>query len=254
MNIQISYYLNKLTGEVLGSREKRKLDKELLMDKSLFQVLKGVHPVIFVRMDENDDYEGLAVEKNSLTVEKLENLGKQGYSLSENYQPNADVPRQFGICANCLKKVDEILSYSQINLDEIENYFELRRKEVRYFEVVTCSCGNDTKYTKLHRNFKSIDDIEGLDELIVNQVIEVEEKDPLLLEQKITEVLVEKIYDLEKVKATFDLNNHEDFDVLKKLLKHHDYLRLGNIKFKRINNYFQSKEIEKKYKVKQRLL
>lgn len=243
-----SFYLNKLTGEVFGAREKRKFDREVLSDKAMFQTLKAHKPVVFVKTDENGDYKGKAIEFRDTTLEILKKLSEEGYGLNENFKPNLDLARQFKVCLHCLKKINYENSYSQINLDELRDYYELKRLEFRYYNISQCkSCKKTTRTTHYITSFHSLTQLSNLKEVIVDEKIKTDARDNIAKKEKVSEIIVGKTYDISVVEGIDNIENHE---AIKTLLKYKDFKSIEYIKFKRVNNYFTSKEFEKKYKVK----
>lgn len=248
MLIKVPMYLNKLTGEIVTSKDKQKYDAELLRDKSLFQVMQaGFKPIVFVKENEDFEFEGEVVDLSELTSAKLQKLSSEGFSLSENHAPNSDIPRQFKVCAHCLKPIKSKKAVIRVNLDKIHDYFAYNRRELEYETVLNCECGGQTTIKKYQKNFTHTDEIK-VDEVVVEQVIELEETDALKKEQ-IEQVLVGRIFDIKELEDVNDLENHE---LIKTLMKYKDAKKIGYIKFKRFTNFFKSKDFEEKYNVKER--
>lgn len=253
LDVKIDLYLNRLTGELFGSREKRKYDADTLKDKNFFQVLKVKRPFVFIREDENGDYEAKAIEIEDFSEASLKELREGKYSLSENHSPNSDVVRNYNVCQHCLNKLDDTSIVNQINLDTYFDYVILKKNELLYFQNKTCStCGEKTKVIIYHKG-RGLNDLTELNiqEVIVDDIFEVNESDKLFLEANVTEILAGKLYSIETMP---NINNVSDHDAIKKLLKYKDFKRIEYVKFKKFNNFIKNKSIEKKYNVRKKYI
>ena len=249
MVIKVPIYLNKFTGEIVTSKNKSKYDATLLRDKSLFQVMQaGFKPIIFVKENEDFEYEGKVVDLSELNSTTLKKLSEEGYSLSENHSPNSDIPRQFKVCSHCLKSLKTKGGITRVNLDKIHDYFSFNRRELEYDTVLKCECGGQTTIKKFHKDFKHTDDIK-VSEVIVEQIVELEETDDLKRQQQIEQIMVGRIFDINELEDVNDLENHE---IIKTLMKYKDAKKIGYLKFKRFTNFFKSKEFEEKYNIRER--
>lgn len=253
MDIKIDLYFNKLTGEILGSREKRKFSKEVLMNKEYFQVLKVMRPFIFVKENSNGDLEAKAIEIEEFNYNILNQLKNDGYSISENHSPNSEVIRQYKTCQHCLSDISKSDKTNQINLEQYNDYIELKKNELIYFSNVLCNnCGEATKVTQYYKG-KGFTNLVELDisEVVVDEIVYIEENEKIFKEQHITEILISKVYDYEKIPDISDIKNH---GAIKSLVKYQDFKRIENVKFKKLSNFFKNKTIEKKYNVRKKFI